>query len=126
MWGWACAHNHPYGRGLGETLLPLHGNTVGIWSGIHLERRRALFVNLAGPDFRKRHGADGNRLVTKPCDLDKVRQEALKTLFSKSSLDAASLERHLKYRVFYWHVEVSVVQEAAVSHGQRVRERHCR
>ena len=71
-----------------------------------------MFVNVIGPDFRKRHGADGNRSVSKPCDLDKVRQEALKTLFSKSSLDAAALKRHLRHCVFSKDVRVSVGPEA--------------
>ena len=70
-------------------------------------------------------GADGNRSVTKACDLDKVRQEALKTLFPKLSLDAAALKRHLRHCVFYGHVEVSVDPEPAVRHCQRVRERQC-
>ena len=61
-----------------------------------------------------RPGADGNRSVTKACDLDKVRQEALKTLISKSSLDAEALERHLRHCVFKRHVEVSVGHEAAL------------
>jgi hypothetical protein len=57
-------------------------------------------------------GADGNRSVTVACDLDKVRQEALKTPISKSSLDAAALKRQLRHCVFYRHVEVSAGPES--------------
>ncbi len=55
-----------------------------------------------------RPGADGNRPVTKVCNLDKVRQQALKTLNAKSSLDGAALKRHLRHCDFYKHVEASV------------------
>jgi hypothetical protein len=62
-------------------------------------------------------GADGNRSVTVVCDLDKVRQEALKTPIPKSSLDVAALKRQLRHCVFYRHVEASAGPEKTPGSG---------
>jgi hypothetical protein len=66
-------------------------------------------------------GADGNRSVTLACDLDRIRQEALKTLISQSRLDAEALKRHLRHCVFYKRVEVSVGPQDALQGGWGVR-----